>query len=79
MNFCPTMNFSFLHNKKNVYLIYIDLQLLIMDKDQYLFCWQLSNNKLKLKDSKTRGNGRKLDGVGPVDNRPSINKLHHFV
>ena len=22
---------------------------------------------------------RKLDGVGPVDNRPSTNKLHHFV
>ena len=21
----------------------------------------------------------KLDGVGPVDNRPSIDKLHHFV
>ena len=21
----------------------------------------------------------KLDGVGPVDNRPSTNKLHHFV
>ena len=20
----------------------------------------------------------KLDGVGPVDNRPSTNKLHHF-
>ena len=22
---------------------------------------------------------KKLDGVGPVDNRPSTNKLHHFV
>ena len=22
---------------------------------------------------------RKLDGVGPVDNRPSTNKLHHFI
>ena len=22
---------------------------------------------------------RKLDGVGPVDNRPSTDKLHHFV
>ena len=21
----------------------------------------------------------KLDGVGPVDNRPSTDKLHHFV
>ena len=21
----------------------------------------------------------KLDGVGPVDNRPSLDKLHHFV
>ena len=21
----------------------------------------------------------KLDGVGPVDNRPSTNQLHHFV
>ena len=21
----------------------------------------------------------KLDGVGPVNNQPSINKLHHFV
>ena len=21
---------------------------------------------------------KKLEGVGPVDNRPSINKLHHF-
>ena len=21
----------------------------------------------------------KLDGLGPVDNRPSIDKLHHFV
>ena len=25
------------------------------------------------------GNGTKLDGVGPVDNRPSTDKLHHFV
>ena len=24
-------------------------------------------------------NERKLDGVGPVDNRPSTKKLHHFV
>ena len=23
--------------------------------------------------------GVKIDGVGPVDNRPSTNKLHHFV
>ena len=23
--------------------------------------------------------GNKLDGVGPVDNRPSTDKLHHFV
>ena len=23
--------------------------------------------------------GLKLDGVGPVDNRPSTDKLHHFV
>ena len=23
--------------------------------------------------------GKKLDGVGPVDNRPSTDKLHHFV
>ena len=23
--------------------------------------------------------GGKLDGVGPVDNRPSTGKLHHFV
>ena len=22
---------------------------------------------------------QKLDGVGPVDNRPSTDKLHHFV
>ena len=22
---------------------------------------------------------KKLDGVGPVDNRPSTEKLHHFV
>ena len=22
---------------------------------------------------------RKLDGVGPVDNRPSTDKIHHFV
>ena len=22
---------------------------------------------------------KKLDGVGPVDNRPSTDKLHHFV
>ena len=22
--------------------------------------------------------GLKLDGVGPVDNRPSTDKLHHF-
>ena len=22
---------------------------------------------------------RKLDGVGPVDNRPSTDKFHHFV
>ena len=26
-----------------------------------------------------RKNGSKLDGVGPIDNRPSTNKLHHFV
>ena len=25
------------------------------------------------------GSGRKLDGVGPVDNRPSTDQLHHFV
>ena len=25
------------------------------------------------------GNGWKLDGVGPVDNRPSTNQLHPFV
>ena len=24
-------------------------------------------------------NKNKLDGVGPVDNRPSTDKLHHFV
>ena len=24
-------------------------------------------------------NVSKLDGLGPVDNRPSTNKLHHFV
>ena len=24
-------------------------------------------------------NVRKLDGVGPVDNRPSTDKLHYFV
>ena len=24
-------------------------------------------------------NDKKLDGVGPVDNRPSTNKLQHFV
>ena len=30
---------------------------------------------------KARGGGylRKLDGVGPVDNRPSTDYLHHFV
>ena len=25
------------------------------------------------------GNKVKLDGVGPVDNRPSTDRLHHFV
>ena len=25
------------------------------------------------------GAEEKLDGVGPVDNRPSTDKLHHFV
>ena len=25
------------------------------------------------------GSAKKLDGVGPVDNRPSTDKLHHFV
>ena len=25
------------------------------------------------------GSVKKLDGVGPVDNRPSTDKLHHFV
>ena len=25
------------------------------------------------------GSINKLDGVGPVDNRPSTDKLHHFV
>ena len=33
------------------------------------------------KQSILRGSGmmqNKLDGVGPVDNRPSTNKLHHF-
>ena len=28
---------------------------------------------------KQKGCVSKLDGVGPVDNRPSTNKLHHFV
>ena len=28
---------------------------------------------------KTEQYGRKLDGVGLVDNRPSTNKLHQFV
>ena len=26
-----------------------------------------------------RGNEEKLEGVGPVNNRPSTNYLHHFV
>ena len=28
---------------------------------------------------KAYGRVQKLDGVGPVDNRPSTDKLHHFV
>ena len=31
------------------------------------------------KGSKNRIGRRKLDGEGPVDNRPSTDKLHHFV
>jgi hypothetical protein len=31
------------------------------------------------KGRKNRIGRRKLDGVGPVDNRPSTDKLHHFV
>ena len=29
--------------------------------------------------SRISGQRNKLDGVGPVDNRPSTNKLYHFV
>ena len=27
----------------------------------------------------TERTDKKLDGVGPIDNRPFIDKLHHFV
>ena len=33
----------------------------------------------QLRITKNIGWEKKLDGVGPVDNRPSTNKLHHFV
>ena len=36
--------------------------------------YQLAHNTLNTKYKK-----KKLDGVGPIDNRPSANKLHHFV
>ena len=34
---------------------------------------------ISLKLSAPWAYNRKLDGVGPVDNRPSTDKLHHFV
>ena len=34
---------------------------------------------MKLKHSNCDGTQNKLDGVGPVDNRPSIDMLHFFV
>ena len=37
------------------------------------------NKKNREKTGKTGGKTPKLDGVGPVDSRPSTDKLHHFV
>ena len=37
-----------------------------------------SEEKKKKKKLK-KWNGKKLGGVGPVDNRPSTDNLHHFV
>ena len=42
-----------------------------MADSPYIDFQQQSNKVLKKKE--------KLDGVGPVDNRPSPDKLHHFV
>jgi hypothetical protein len=35
--------------------------------------------KPRRRTSRIQKSGRKLDGVCPVDNRPSTDKLHHFV
>ena len=43
---------------------------------------QKNDHTYKLKKEKREiqgGEEEKLDGVGPVDNRHSTNKLHHFV
>ena len=40
--------------------------------------FQISGTKGKVTFKTSINDFRKLDGVGPVDNRPSINKLHHL-
>ena len=41
-----------------------------------MFIEQLFLNRVLLR---SKGWVKKLDGLGPVDNRPSTDKLHHFV
>ena len=36
-------------------------------------------DKIIVMDNVFYQDNRKLDGVGPVDNRPSTDKVHHFV
>ena len=50
----------------------------IMLGDQRHPSWNRSL-ELRERDCYLTGAGLKLDGVGPVDNRPSTDKLHHFV
>ena len=38
-----------------------------MKELETVFVWAISVNLYK-----------KIDGVGPIDNRPSTNQLHHF-
>ena len=48
----------------------------ILAKVEHLNLFFLSGRKKKRKKC---NNQTKLDGVGPVDNGPSTDKLHHFV
>ena len=57
----------------------------VLDNIQHIFPWvcrkdQVPGEEQTFKKQPGRdGLGRYLDGVGPVDNRPSTDKLHHFV